>query len=936
MVRADAATALATTVATDAQGRAATTLTLGRAAGANAVTATAAGLTGSPITFTATGRAGPAARLVKVSGDAQSGGVGTLLPNALVVQVNDANDNPVASAALTFAVSAGGGAVAPATATTDTAGRASTRLTLGQAAGANTVTVSGSGLTAVTFSATGNALPPSTLAISAGDAQSARIGMQVPGPLVVRVGNSSGAPVPGVMVGFLVVAGGGTLSTASAMTDAQGLASTQLTVGPNLGSNQVRATVTGLTAVTFTATGTPLTYAQDVRPVLQSKCTVCHGPGGVFQSAPLTTYTQVRNGVTLVGAQPYVVPNNTAMSVIVQKTQPGGSMADKLTPAEAKLVLDWVRTGAIDGGAPQVPTSVTIVSGNVQQGQPSTALPNPLVVVVRDAANTAVSGVTVNWTVLTGGGTLSAATSTTDILGQALVRWTLGPAAGANTARASVGALTPAGFSANAVAGYSGAPLVGSTNPLDVAALSVLRAQNVEPAPLCTDGEFARRTTGNLLGRLPTEPELTAFLADPAATRRALLVDRLLATQEFADFWAKQIIAPWVEVPATVQEDVNGVVTTFTFDAALVNDVATDTSLKTIVTRFATGQGEEGNAFRVQHNGNGGNSMADVLMWSFTGMTSKCARCHDHPLTQPTDDPRFVQDDNYGLYAFFATSNGAATKLNKSGQRFGTAVQPRFVIDGYANVPPANVTLATPLADRRARFAQLFVESDAFARGTAHRIWTEIAAPLLDPNQFLKANLDAVASKPLLDALTAAFKAQNGSVKGFLRLAMGSRLYQLSSRGTTTAADRYQGRYVLRRHHSETLEKGVHATAGVNFSANQIFGFNFGAPTRGSLESRRDGVSLEQALIQLNSPISTPGKVTASAAMIGTLATQVDGNTITFDQAVTRIVRLGLSRDPTPAELTAARTARAGAPTTRSALEDVAVVVGASTEFMFR
>jgi hypothetical protein len=129
---------------------------------------------------------------------------------------------------------------------------------------------------------------------------------------------------------------------------------------------------------------------------------------------------------------------------------------------------------------------------------------------------------------------------------------------------------------------------------------------------------------------------------------------------------------------------------------------------------------------------------------------------------------------------------------------------------------------------------------------------------------------------------------------------------------------------------------GVHASAGVNFNANQIFGFNFGAPTRNSLESRRDGVSLEQALIQLNSPISTPGKVTASAAMIGTLATQVDGNTITFDQAVTRIVRIGLSRDPTPAELTAARTARAGAPTTRSALEDVAVVVGASTEFMFR
>jgi hypothetical protein len=95
-------------------------------------------------------------------------------------------------------------------------------------------------------------------------------------------------------------------------------------------------------------------------------------------------------------------------------------------------------------------------------------------------------------------------------------------------------------------------------------------------------------------------------------------------------------------------------------------------------------------------------------------------------------------------------------------------------------------------------------------------------------------------------------------------------------------------------------------------------------------------VSLEQALIQLNSPISTQGKVVASASQIGTLATQVDGAQITFDQAVTTIVRAGLSRNPTAAELTAARTARTGAPTTRQALEDVAVALGASSEFMFR
>ena len=38
--------------------------------------------------------------------------------------------------------------------------------------------------------------------------------------------------------------------------------------------------------------------------------------------------------------------------------------------------------------------------------------------------------------------------------------------------------------------------------------------------------------------------------------------------------------------------------------------------------------------------------------------------------------------------------------------------------------------LRRPLADRRVRFAQLFVESNAFARGTAHRIWTEFHATI--------------------------------------------------------------------------------------------------------------------------------------------------------------------------------------------------------------
>ena len=56
-------------------------------------------------------------------------------------------------------------------------------------------------------------------------------------------------------------------------------------------------------------------------------------------------------------------------------------------------------------------------------------LRSPLVVQALDGANRSVAGVPVTWTV-TGGGAVSAATSTTDNDGKATVTWTLAPATG--------------------------------------------------------------------------------------------------------------------------------------------------------------------------------------------------------------------------------------------------------------------------------------------------------------------------------------------------------------------------------------------------------------------------------------------------------------------------------------------------------------------------
>jgi len=95
---------------------------------------------------------------------------------------------------------------------------------------------------------------PGSLVLVSGDAQSASIGTRLPLPLVVRVDGTDGQPVPGVQVAFAAVAGGGSVDSATATTDAQGLARTGATLGLTVGPQTFSATVPGLSPVTYTMT----------------------------------------------------------------------------------------------------------------------------------------------------------------------------------------------------------------------------------------------------------------------------------------------------------------------------------------------------------------------------------------------------------------------------------------------------------------------------------------------------------------------------------------------------------------------------------------------------------------------------------------------------------------------------------------------------------
>jgi hypothetical protein len=127
--------------------------TLGTA-GPNTVTATVAGL--APVQFNATASARTPSTVTATSPTTQTAQVGTAVGSPPAVRVNDQTGQPVAGVPVTFAVTAGGGTLVGANATTNAQGIATvTSWTLGAMAGQNTVTATVAGLAPVTFNATG-------------------------------------------------------------------------------------------------------------------------------------------------------------------------------------------------------------------------------------------------------------------------------------------------------------------------------------------------------------------------------------------------------------------------------------------------------------------------------------------------------------------------------------------------------------------------------------------------------------------------------------------------------------------------------------------------------------------------------------------------------------------------------------------------------------
>lgn len=193
-----------------------------------------------------------------VSGDGQSAAAGAALGQPLVVSVVDALERPVQGQTVAFTVDAGGGTVAPATASTDADGLASANWTLGTGAGTQSVKaqVQAAGLPAplvAGFTATATSGTGAILEPVSGDNQTAPVKSALADSLVVRVTDALQNPVAGVEVQWSVD-GGGSISPVTVTTGADGLAAAERVLGSAAGTQTAQAAATGLAPVTFTHT----------------------------------------------------------------------------------------------------------------------------------------------------------------------------------------------------------------------------------------------------------------------------------------------------------------------------------------------------------------------------------------------------------------------------------------------------------------------------------------------------------------------------------------------------------------------------------------------------------------------------------------------------------------------------------------------------------
>ncbi|MCF7765231.1 MAG: DUF1549 and DUF1553 domain-containing protein [Verrucomicrobia bacterium] len=489
---------------------------------------------------------------------------------------------------------------------------------------------------------------------------------------------------------------------------------------------------------------------------------------------------------------------------------------------------------------------------------------------------------------------------------------------------------------------------------VDRLALEWFRKLGLVPSDTCTDTEFLRRVSLDVIGMLPSPEEARAFLADPSPDKRDRWIDHLLSHPAYADYWAGK----WADLIRPNPDRV-GVKSVYMLDQWLRQTFRENKPYDVMAREIVTAQGSTHQigptvVFRDRRTPEDVSTLVSQVL---LGVRMECARCHHHP------NEKWSQGDFYQFAAFFGEIKRKGTGVSPpiSGDfeviyhRPGGEVKHPVTAEVMKPKPPDGPTAHTdPNRDPRQDLADWMCQPDNpfLARALVNRVWAEFFGKgFVDPVDDFRASNPPV-HEPLLNALAEDFVKNGYDLKHLMRTILGSRIYQAGSLPNefNLGDTRHFSRSYRRRLPAETLLDAVTEVTGTSnqfqglaagASAKQTWNYKirsefmdaFGRPNSSSdCPCERDTKpSVVQALHMMNSD-SLQERIANPKGRARALA-ESDRSTA---EIITELYLAAYNRPPTPEELSLASRIYANPEATRqTATEDVLWALLNTAEFVF-
>lgn len=366
-------------------------------------------------------------------------------------------------------------------------------------------------------------------------------------------------------------------------------------------------------------------------------------------------------------------------------------------------------------------------------------------------------------------------------------------------------------------------PALKSHNRVDDLVGAKLKRLGLPPSELCTDEEFLRRVWLDVTGVLPPVAEARAWLAEKSADKRARLIDRLLASEEYVDFqvlkWA-DLLRIKSEYPVRLWPKAVAV-----YHRWVRESVAANKPYDRFVRELLTANGSNfrsGPANFVRANSSKDpQTIGETSALLFLGIRLGCARCHAHPSCS------WTPEDNLAFGAFFSKVRFKSTLEWKEEIVYpdpgGVVKHPKTRAAVAPRFPDGTPAAIAGGEDPRQTLARWITapENPWFARNIVNRIWFWLfgAGIVHEPDDLRATNPPE--NPALLDYLAGELVTHGYDLKHIYRLILNSRTYQLSARPNEwNAGDRrhFSHRFVRRL----TAEQLLDAVSQVTETSEKV------------------------------------------------------------------------------------------------------------------